>query len=584
MKKYLIVGGVAGGASATARLRRNDESAEIILFERSSYISYANCGLPYYIGGVISEREKLFVQTAENFAQRFNVDVRTSSEVLSLDCKAQKLTAVDLKTGKKYEEHYDKLVLSPGAVPIKQSLAGADEEGVFYLRDVEDTDRIDSFLKSRRPQSAVIIGAGYIGMEMTENLQRVCSEVTLIEMTDRILSFFDFEFSAALYRHIKAHGVNVLLNERVTALERDERSGSLRVVSASGKETCGDIVVFAAGVRPDTEWLKESGLQLSENGSIIVNQYLQTSDKNVYAVGDAVQTKHRLLNRGMNAFLAGPANKQGRIAADNITGNNRVINKGFFGTSIIKVFELTAGFIGASESELQKQKIEYLTAMIHGSSSAGYYPGARPLSLKICFGAQNGEILNAQIIGYTGVDKRLDVVSALIQNNGTIYDLTEFEHSYAPPYSSARDPLTIIGYVAENMLQKKVESIRWQELSAFRNRNALFIDVRYKEEYEHCTIPGSINIPLDELRGRLTEIPSEREIVLFCLVGRRAYLACRILKQSGYQKVYNLSGGFKTYQFVYCRDEKKDIYEEEIIKADDDLYPVCGGGGCPYSY
>ncbi len=581
MKTYLIVGGVAGGASTAARLRRNDESARIIIIERGRYISYANCGLPYYIGGVIKTRDKLFVQPKEEFAQRFNLEIRTLHEVIGLEREEKKVRIRDLENNKEYYESYDKLILSPGARPFKPPVSGSDLPGVFVLRDVEDTDRIKEYIDKRKPEKAIVIGAGYIGIEMIENLNEICSEVSLVEMEDRILPFFDFEIASALGRHIKARGININLRERVVSLQKE--GDSITANLASNKQIDSDIVIFATGVRPDTEWLKESGLKLSNNGSIVVDEYLRTSDENIYAVGDAIVTKQLVLNQDFNAFLAGPANKQGRAVADNITGDNIRKFKGAFPTAIIKVFELTAGMVGVSERQLQQQRMEYFTVATHSSDHAGYYPGASPISLKLLCNPEEGRILGAQIIGYQGVDKRIDVVAAFMQNNGTVYDLTDFEHSYAPPFSSARDPLTLAGYVGENLLQRKFQAITWQDLRKKEYRDAFLLDVRKKEEFECCTIPGSISIPLDELRSRLNELPRDRKIVAFCLSGQRSYLACRILLQKGFSNVYNLNGGFKTYQFVYCRHEKIDIYDDETIKPDDQIHPECQTADCPYT-
>jgi len=572
MKKYLIVGGVAGGASTAARLRRNDETAQIIVFERGKYISYANCGLPYYIGGIIKERDKLFVQTAEEFSKRFNIDIRTRSEVTSIDTLGKKVIVSDLDKGESYEESYDRLVLSPGAQPIIPSVKGNDLPGIFILRNVEDTDKIQEFIKQKKPKRATVIGAGYIGIEMVENLYNICSEVSLIELADRILPFFDFEMSSALNRHIRSTGVKVYLNEKVNSIEQTNE-GIIASLD-SGKTIESDMVIFATGIKPDTNWLLNSGLELSDNGSIVVNEYLQTNDADIYAVGDAIQIKHQILQQDINAYLAGPASKQGRIVADNIVfGNNRRFD-GVMGNAIIKVFDLTAGIVGASDQQLKLNNREFCTAAIHGSSNAGYYPNALPISIKLFFEPYVGKILGAQIIGFKGVDKRLDVISAFMQKSGTVFDLAEFEHSYAPPFSSARDPITIVGFVAENMIKGKFKTIEWTELSQEKYRHSFLLDVRKIEEYALDSIPGSINIPIDELRDRWQELPKEKDIIIYCHAGLRGYLACRLLIQKGFDRVYNLSGGFKTYQFVHGRKDGEDgIYDGETILPDDQIYP-----------
>ncbi|MBW6515870.1 MAG: FAD-dependent oxidoreductase [Candidatus Cloacimonetes bacterium] len=572
MKKYLIVGGVAGGASTAARLRRNDETAQIILFERGKYISYANCGLPYYIGGVIKKRDKLFVQTVEEFSKRFNIDIRTLSEVRGIDKQSKKIKVVNLETGETYQETYDILVLSPGAQPIIPPIKGNDLPGIFVLRNVEDTDRIKQFIEQHHPKRVTVIGAGYIGIEMVENLHNICSEVSLIEMADRILPFFDFEMSSALSHHIRSEGVKIYLNEKVNSLEQTNEG--IIASLESGMKIKTDMVIFATGIKPDTAWLRNSGLELSDNGSIVVTEYLQTNDPDIYAVGDAIKIKHQILQQDVNAFLAGPASKQGRIVADNIVlGNKRKFN-GVIGNAIIKVFDLTAGIVGASEQQLKLSKVSFRSAVIHASSHAGYYPNALPISLKLFFTPQDGEILGAQIIGFKGVDKRLDVISAFIQKRGTVFDLTEFEHSYAPPYSSARDPLTIVGFVSENMIKGKFKTIEWSELGQDNYQQSILLDVRSKEEYELGSIPDSINIPLDDLRERWQELPKDKDIIIYCLVGLRGYLACRLLLQKGFDRVYNLSGGYKTYQFIFGRkDGEEGIYDGETILPDDQIYP-----------
>ena len=571
MKKYLIVGGVAGGASTAARLRRNDESAEIILFERGKYISYANCGLPYYLGGVIKDRKKLFVQTAGEFGKRFKIDVRTRNEVLSIDPLEKKVRVKNLETWNEYEESYDKLVLSPGAKPILPPVPGTDLPGIFLLRNVEDTDQIKHFLEKKKPRRALVIGAGFIGIEMVENLHNICSEVSLVEMADRVLPFFDLEMAAALYRHIKSHGVQVYLQQRITNLARENEE--IIATLDNGKNIKTDLVIIAAGIRPDTAWLQNSGLALTPNGSIMVNDFLLTNDENIYAVGDAIQTKHQILRQDMNAYLAGPASKQGRIVADNIIYGNKRRYCGVTGNAILKVFDLTAGIVGASEQQLKKHQLPYRVSVIHTASNAGYYPDALPLTIKLLFTPDTGNILGAQIIGFRGVDKRLDVVSAFIQLQGTVFDLAEFEHSYAPPYSSARDPLTIAGFVAENMIGERFRSIDWTDLDKEEFRQAQILDVRTDEEIKSGMIKGSIHIPLDDLRDRLKELPADKDIIVYCRAGLRGYLACRLLTQNGFERVYNLSGGYKTYQFIHEAKETEDVFTEDVVHPDDQLYP-----------
>ncbi|MCB5230005.1 MAG: FAD-dependent oxidoreductase [Candidatus Cloacimonas sp.] len=571
MKRYVIVGGVAGGASVAARLRRMDESSEIVMIERGKYISYANCGLPYYIGGTISERDNLFVQTVEEFSKRFKIDVRVQNEVIGVDTEKKQVKIRNLVKDEEYDLDYHKLVLSPGAKPLTPPIVGIDLEGIFTLRNVEDTDRIKEYLDKNKPESAIVIGAGYIGIEMAENLKEICHTVSIVEMADRVLPFFDYDMSSALRQHMNAQGVDVYLKERVVSIER--KDGKLIALLDSGKRVSGDILILSAGVRPDTGFLQGSGIDLSQNGSIIVDEYLKTTAPDVYALGDAIQAKYILSDDIRNAYLAGPANKQGRILADNLVFGDKIPFKGVLGTVIIKVFELTAGIVGMSEDNLKSKGRKYIASTIHSSSNAGYYPGALPITIKLMFSPDDGKILGAQVIGYVGVDKRLDVIAAMIQSGSTVYDMTEFEQAYAPPYSSARDPVNVAGYVAENILTKKVNIVTLADLDSDKFRGAFLIDNRTAEEFELGSIPGGINIPLDELRDRLDEIPKDKDVIIYCRVGQRGYLGARILMQSGFQNVYNLSGGYMSYDMVYGKADQSDIYAGEIISSDDQMYP-----------
>ena len=570
MAKIVIVGGVAGGATTAARLRRMDEQAEILLFERGKYISYANCGLPYYIGDVITDRNRLFVQSPKGFAARFKIDVRTRSEVTAIDRRGKKITVTDLKTKKVYQESYDKLVLSPGAEPVKPPVPGIDLKGIFTVRNVPDTDRIKDYIEKRKVQRALIVGAGFIGLEMAENLHRRGIFVTIVEMAEQVMTPLDFEMAAEVHQHLKSKNVEFYLNEAVTAFE--SRLGKLAVQLSSGKQLRVDLVILGVGVRPDSALARESGLEIGERGGIRVNEFLQTSDPDVYALGDAIEFPHPLLGKPVSIYLAGPANKQGRIAADNIAGGNRRPYRGSIATAIAKVFDLTVAATGLSEKVLRAEGIAFISSITHSASHAGYYPDAQPTSLKIVFSPDDGRLFGAQIVGYGGVDKRVDMIATILKAGGTVYDLQEIEHAYAPPFSSAKDPVNIAGFVAENILSDLVKIVHWHELDEAALSRSFILDVRQPEEYRLGKIEGARNIPLNSLRGRLEELPREGRIIVYCAAGLRAYLACRILSQHGFSEVYNLSGGYKTYSFVTEKQANEDIFEGDVIGKDDNIY------------
>lgn len=542
--KYVVIGGVAGGASAVARLRRLDENAEIVLFERGEYISYANCGLPYYIGGVIGERDKLFVQTPVSFSKRFAVEVRVGTNVERVDRAGKCVQVVDLSTGRRYEEKYDKLILSPGAEPVRPPLEGIGLEGIFTLRNVQDTDRIKRYVSDGNVKRAVIVGAGFIGLEMAENLHRLDVDVIVVEMAEQVMTPVDFEVAAVVHQHLKSKGIGLLLQEAVSAFERN--GVSLDVKLKSGRVLTADMVLLSIGVRPDVRLAKEAGLAIGETGGIKVNEFLQTSDADVYAVGDVIEFVNPVSGKPSLSFLAGPANKQGRICADNVLEGNKILYKGSINTAIAKVFDLTVGTSGLSARLLDKLGIAYRTTIVHAGSHAGYYPGAIPLTIKINFSPESGKLLGAQVVGYEGVDKRIDMMAAVLKNGGSVYDLAELEHAYAPPYSSAKDPVNLAGFVADNMLSGKVDVIDWKELQGMDKSDVTLIDVRSNEESGLGIIPGSVNIPLDELRDRLGEINEKKPVVVYCAVGLRGYVATRLLMQHGF-KVRNLTGGMKTY-------------------------------------
>ena len=541
--KYVIIGGVAGGATAAARLRRIDEASDIVLLEKGKHISYANCGLPYYIGGVIEDREKLLVQTPASFGKRFRIDVRVENEVVGIRTK-DKVVVVRNASGEEYEETYDKLLLSPGANPVRPPLPGIDTEGIFTLRNVEDTDRIKAYMAGKCVKRAVVVGAGFIGLEMAENLHHAGTAVSIVEMGNQVMAPIDFSMAAHIHQHLSQKGVALYLEESVTGFQR--MGQEIQVSLKSGKTIVADMVLLSIGVRPATDLAKQAGLKLGETGGIWVSEYLETSERDIYAVGDAIEFPHPLTGKPWLNYLANPANRQGRIVADNMALGNTAVYEGAIGTSIAKVFDMTVASTGLAAKRLKQWGMEYSSSITHSSSHAGYYPDALPLTLKLTFHPQTGKLYGAQCIGYEGVDKRIDQIAALIKHGGTIYDLVETEHAYAPPFSSAKDPIAIAGYVASNIVSGAMPVITWRELLQERD-NVMLIDTRTAEEFSFGTIPGAINIPLDELREHVSEVPTDRPVVVFCAVGLRGYLAQRILMGKGYRNVRNLIGGYKTY-------------------------------------
>jgi len=543
--KYLIVGGVAGGATSAARIRRNTEQAEIILFEKGEYISYANCGLPYYIGGVIEERERLFVQTPEAFGQRFAIDVRTRSEVTSIDLK-KKTVEVRTSDGREYTESYDKLLLSPGASPVCPPLPGIDSEGIFTLRNVADTDRIKQYMQNHTVRRAVIVGGGFIGLEMAENLQHAGAQVSVVEMANQVMGPIDYSMASFVHQHLQEKGVQLYLGQAVESFTHED--GHLTVNFRSGIQLEADLVLLSIGVRAETRLAQEAGLKLGEMRGIHVNEYLQTSDESVYAVGDAIEFPHPLTGKPWLNFLAGPANRQARIVADNMVFGNTQTYEGSIGTSIAKVFDITVASTGLPAKRLKQMEIPYLSATIHSGSHAGYYPGALQMTIKITFSPKDGKLFGAQIVGYDGVDKRIDQYALAIKNGATVSQLTQLEHAYAPPFSSAKDPVAISGYVAGNILSGRMKPLYWRELQQTDVSKVTLVDVRTADEASLGSLPGAINIPLDDLRARMNEIPTDRPVYLFCGVGLRGYLASNILKGHGYTDVRNLIGGLKLYE------------------------------------
>lgn len=563
-KKVLIVGGVAGGASAAARLRRLDEDAEIILFERDDYISFANCGLPYYIGGAITKRERLMVQTPEDMQARFNIDVRIRSEVIRLDADNKKVLVRSQSRGT-YEENYDAIILSPGAKALRPNIPGIDSKNILTLRNIPDTDAIKNLVDQKGVQSAIIIGGGFVGVEMAENLRERGLNVTLVEAAPHILAPFDTDMVVLAEKKLVEHGIRLILNDGVKSFQ--DLDNQVEVTLASNTKLQGELVILAIGVTPDTGFLKESGLELGPRGHLVVNEHMETNLPHVYAVGDAVEVLDYITKAKTAIPLAGPANKQGRIAADNIAGLNSTY-KGTQGTSIIKVFELTAASTGANERTLQRANLPYHVIHIHPVSHASYYPNAYPMTLKLIFGA-DGRIFGAQGIGRDGVDKRIDVIATVIRLGGTVEDLTELELAYAPPFSSAKDPVNMAGYVAQNVLTGQAHMLVWDDLNKI-DEEYIFVDVRTKLEFAKGHVEGAINIPVDDLRQRLQELDPAKLIVVYCEVGLRGYFAERILAPKGY-RVLNLTGGYTTYSVQgFDPNQALDDY-----KKDFNPYPCC---------
>ena len=556
MSKILIVGGVAGGASAAARLRRLDEHAQIIMFERGEYISFANCGLPYYIGGEIKERTALTLQTPESFHARFHVDVRVQSEVTAIDRERKTVTVKNQKTGEEYVESYDKLILSPGAAPVKPAIDGADGKRVFTLRNIPDTYRIKDYIDEHHPKSAVVVGAGYIGVEMAENLTHAGLNVTLVEFADHVIAPLDYDMACDVHHHIREKGVKLILQDAVKAIH--ETGDSLKVTLGK-EELTADMVILSVGVRPDSRIAKDAELDVDKRGAILVDRHMKTNDPDIYAVGDAVEITDFVTGSKGYIPLAGPANKQGRIAADNIAGIPSAYG-GTQGTGILKCFDLTIGTTGITEEKARKEKIAYEKSFTYSASHASYYPGAVNMSVKLLFEKENGRILGAQIVGFDGVDKRIDVIATAMRAGMTVYDLTKLELAYAPPFSSAKDPVNMAGFVAENILQNRVKVFHWDEIEGLKKDSVTMLDVRTEIEFRNGTIPGFINIPLDELREHLDELDQTKPVYVTCQVGLRGYVACRILSQRGYD-CYNLSGGYRLYNSIFGHGgtQKEDV-------------------------
>ncbi|MBW2003685.1 MAG: FAD-dependent oxidoreductase [Deltaproteobacteria bacterium] len=542
--KLLIIGGVAGGATAAARARRLDERAEIILFERGEHISFANCGLPYYIGEVIKKREDLLVTTPETFRDRYNIDVRIFSEVTAINIKDKQVKVKNIKTGVTYKESYDKIILSPGAEPVKPPFKGIELNNIFSLRNIQDSDLIKAHVDTKRPESAVVVGGGFIGLEMAENLVHRGVKTTIVEILDQVMAPLDYEMAAIVHAHLKEKEIICELGNGVESFSK--KGDRILVLTNKGHSIECDIVILAIGIKPENRLAREAGLEIGKRGGIKVDATMRTSDPDIYAVGDAVEVKDFVTGLPTMTALAGPANKQGRIAADNALGRKSMF-RGTLGSTVVKVFNLTVASTGASEKVLKHNNIPYLVSYTHSGSNASYYPGATIMAIKLVFSPSSGKILGAQIIGMKGVDKRIDLLATAIHGAMTVYDLEELELAYAPPYSSAKDPINIAGFVATNILKGDIETINWDVIGDLNRNQNILIDLRNKDELDTAgVIEGSLHIPLNELRQKLPELDKKKNYIPFCAVGLRAYLGHRILVQNGFQSK-SLSGGYKTY-------------------------------------
>ena len=540
--KTIIIGGVAGGATAAARLRRLDEKAEIIILERGEYVSFANCGLPYYIGGVITDRGDLTLQTPESFKARFHIDVRVLNEAVKITPDTKTVTVRNLRTGETYDETYDNLILSMGAEPIRPNIEGADGSNVFTLRNIPDTLKIKNYIDTAKPRSAVVIGGGYIGVEMAENLVEAGLKVAIVELADHLIAPLDFDMAADVHRYIKSKGIYLHLNNGVKAI------GGNTVILQNGEITA-DMIILSVGVRPETAIAKDAGIELNPRGSIVVNNKMQTNIPNIYAVGDAVEVEDFITKKPAFIPLAGPANKQGRIAADNIAGYESVYT-GTQGSAVLKLFDMTVATTGLNEKTAGLAGIDYDKTYTYSASHATYYPGAAQMSIKALWDKKTLKIIGAQIVGFDGVDKRMDVLATAIRFGAKITDLTTLELCYAPPFGSAKDPVNMLGYVAENIVSGKLKQFFWHDVENLpRDGSVFLLDTRTPFEVMQGKIDGFVNIPLDSLRQRINEIPKDKPVYVHCHSGLRSYLACRILTGGGYD-CYNLAGGWRLYESV----------------------------------
>ena len=577
--KVLIVGGVAGGASAAARLRRLDENAEIIIFEKGKHISFANCGIPYYCGDVIKDREKLLLLTPAQLDAMFNIEARVEAEVVKINRDRKTITVLDRKSDIEYEETYDKLILSPGASPVRPNIPGINDERIFTVRNVPDADAIKTYIRKNNVKNAVVIGGGFIGLEMTENLRHLGLKVSLVEGSTQVLAPVDSEIAAQIHNHLRDKGIDLYIFDGVKSFENGQE---LAVNLYSGKQIETELVILAIGVKPESKFAREAGLEIGQTGGIFVNDGLQTSDGDIWAVGDVIEVKDFITGQNALIPLAGPANKQGRIAAENICGFNSKYDA-TQGTSILKIFDITVATTGSNEKQLSKNNISYLKTYTPAFSHAEYYPEAFPFMIKTLFSPENGKLLGAQIIGLDGVDKRIDVIAAAIRFEKTVADLAKLELSYAPPFGSAKDPVNLAGMGALNILEGKVKPFYWDNIEKL-NDETFVLDVRAREEQMFGTLPRSYNIPLEELRSRLNELPKDKKILIYCNKGKKSYFAARILMQKGFEDVYGLIGGYSIYKHVledknFKQDENKNVADFDSIPFDEVIYneiDACG--------
>lgn len=568
-QKVLIIGGVAGGATVAARLRRNDEFAQIIMFEKGPYISFANCGLPYYIGGTIEERDQLLLQTPEAMLARFNIDVRVHSEVVAIHPESKTIEIQDHSKQTRYTESYDKLVLSPGSTPIKPPIPGIDSPNVFSLWNIPDTDAIVNYIKKFSPKRAAVIGGGFIGIEMAENLVDKKMQVTLVEMADQVMAPIDFDMATQVHRHMRQKGVDLHLNNGVKAFHYN--NGVTTIELNDGSKIEADLVIFSIGIRPQSQLAKEAGLEINARGGIVVSDQMVTSDPHIYALGDAVEVTEYMTKEKTMIPLAGPANRQGRIVADNLCGKNEGY-RGTQGTSIAKVFDLTVANTGLNEKSLNRsgkvRHTDYEVAMIQSKSHAGYYPGAMVMTIKLIFD-KSGKVLGSQIVGYDGVDKRIDVIATAIRFGGTVDHLKDLELAYAPPFSSAKDPVNMVAMTAENLLNGKTQFIFMDEFEKLDKNTVQIIDVRDPMEREMGYVEGSMNIPVDQLRAKIDQVSKDKKVIVYCAIGLRGYIANRILNQLGVSNVFNLAGGYTMYSNYTAGDEVGGQSGETVVEVKD---------------
>ena len=565
MSKVVIVGGVAGGASTATRLRRLDESAEIIMFERGPYVSFANCGLPYHVGGIIKERDALLVVTPETFRERFNIDVRTRHEVIDIDRPNKQVQVRNLETGEVYLESYDRLVLSPGARPFVPPVPGVELPGVYQMRTIPDMDAIKAHLDTRPVKSAVVVGGGFIGLEMAENLAHRGLEVSIVEMLDQVMTPLDFEMASLVHEHLKLKGVRLALGDGLKAIT--QQNGQLAVTLHSGATVLADLVLMSVGVRPENELAKKAGLDLAPCGHVKVSESLQTSDPNIYAIGDVVQVQHTVSCELTSIPLAGPANRQGRLVADHIAGRD-VGYQGTMGTSIVKVFDLAVATTGLNAKKLEQQGVPFVSSTTESPDHASYYPGATQMMIKLLYTPDEGRLLGAQVVGYNAVDRTINTLATALKASMTVFDLEHLELAYAPPFGSAKDPVNIAGYVAANTLRGDTELVYWDEVPELDPRNDALLDVRTDLEWDLRRIEGAVHIPLDELRGRLGELSKDKRWVVYCKMGQRGYIAERILREHGFRAA-NLTGGLEIYDAATAEQSnlKEQRQEEEVVMA-----------------